>query len=97
MREEKSKKDSPRRHGGTEKKAESGLYDEAADAVFQNDCVKVQYKADRVAAKAEIGQELRVVQRAKVLHRFDLENQGLLDNNVHLVSAVQADALVDQR
>jgi hypothetical protein len=85
-------KDQGREHRVPLRKAESknglpwksGLADKAANSVLQRIHVEVDEKAHRYAAKAEIGQQLRLVDGKQPVDCLEFDQDFVVDQDVTL-------------
>jgi hypothetical protein len=73
-----------------------GLQDAPSDAVRQGHRVEIDQQSDAARADAKVGQQLGFVQRVNLLHRFEFEDNVLLDNDVCLVTGIEIDTVVNQ-
>jgi hypothetical protein len=58
--------------------------------------VEVQQEAYVVAADAHVGQQLRTMGCPYLLHGFDLDDDGILDNKVEAVMTAEVNVLVSR-
>jgi hypothetical protein len=68
---------------------------EAAQPVFEQQAVEIDQQAHFETTQTEIGQHLSLLDRQEPLDRLDLDEELLLDHDVHPIAAIQLDGLVE--
>ena len=69
--------------------------DEAFDSVFQVDHVEVDEETERSAAEFEVGDDLRLMDRANCVHRLDFYDDEVLNEEVHTISDFELYAVIN--
>jgi hypothetical protein len=64
------------------------------DTVLEHSAVEIEQQTEGMTAEAKVGQELRFVNRVYGVHRLDLEDEIIVDNDIHLVMTVEFNAFV---
>src|SRR2546427_1012588 len=65
--------------------------------MLEDDAVEVHQQTDMSSAQAEVRQHLSLVHWCDLLDRLDLQNELVVDNDIHAIAAIQANILVDDR
>src|SRR5471030_1793827 len=82
-------------HEGARRVNES--YDEAPQAILQADGVEVHQQTDGNLAHSEVGQKLRVVRRKQCDDEFDLNKDGIANEDIRAKAEREGLALVNDR
>ena len=69
----------------------------ASDAILQHRALEVQQRSQPQATEPKVGVQLGLVDWVDVVDGFDLDDQAVLDHEVHLIAVIKFDALVSQR
>src|SRR5690606_4805092 len=91
-----SSHDSPKTHHRGTESTERGKSSEdtAKDTVTQLRHVEVDDEADAHPGEAQIGEELRFMYLDEPLHRFQFHNDGVFNNQINSISAVESPTFV---
>jgi hypothetical protein len=65
-----------------------------ANAGFEQNHVEIQEEADPATGQAEIGQQLRLVNRLNRLYRFDFDDDARTDQQIKPVTGIQRRTVV---
>jgi len=71
--------------------------DHSAYAVTKNDDVEVNDKADYATGELEIRKQLGLVNRQYLVNRLEFNNDGIFDQQINPITAVNVYAPIDQR
>lgn len=72
-------------------------HDEALETIFQANHVEIHQQTDLVPGQAQIGQQLRLVDRKHPLHRLDFQDQFISDDDVGPEPFIQQPIAIDDR
>jgi hypothetical protein len=75
----------------------SKIVDHSPDAVLEARNVEIDEKTEVLAAQLQIGKRLGLVKRKELVNRFQLYDDCVLHEQIHSITEIEMDALVDQR